>query len=110
MADTGTGIERPREGRQCAPKPVRNGIDALAAAQAVEHLLPEIGAYKGGKNLVIRPLTLAELLYLGAQVLLGLADGKLVDALDVLLRGAPTAGSSAVTLESLAVLLEKDWR
>ena len=42
----------------------------MSAPQSVENLLPEVRLCKCGDNLVIRPLALAELLDLGAEVLL----------------------------------------
>ena len=70
----------------------------MPAAQAGQNLLPQGRADEGRDDLLVGALLAAQLLDLVAQVLLGLADGNLVDALDVLLGAAPAAGLVAVAL------------
>jgi hypothetical protein len=82
-----------------AGQPLGDALDGLAAAQARQHLLPELRLYQGGKDLVGGALPQAQVLDFVAEVFFRLADGDFVDALGVLLRLAAPAGFLAVALQ-----------
>jgi hypothetical protein len=76
----------------------------LAAPETGENLFPKVRADKASNNLLIVTLLAPELLDLVPQILFRLADGDLIDTLNVLLTLASSARFTSVTLRAVAIV------
>jgi hypothetical protein len=97
-SESSIGRGRGRGFRQGVAKPFGDGVDRLANPQAAQDLFVETGDDQGGEDAIAGALLATQLFDLGAQAILGLADGNIINTLDILLRLAPGARRVSITL------------